>query len=61
MRPRRRVAAVAQGLLDRPRALQRTGHTPSRKPPVDFLGARPAATVQGFGRLAQGAASRSKP
>lgn len=54
MRPRRRVAAVAQGLLDRPRALQRTGHTLGSKPPVDFLGARPAAPVQGFGRLAQG-------
>lgn len=36
------------------RALQRTGHTLGRKPPVDFLGARPAAPVQGFGRLAQG-------
>lgn len=54
MRPRRRVAAVAQGPLDRPRALQRPGHTLGRQPSVDFLGARPAAAVQGFGGLAQG-------
>lgn len=54
MRPRRRVATVAQGPLDRPRALQRPGHTLGRQPSVDFLGARPAAAVQGFGGLAQG-------
>lgn len=60
MRSRRRVAAVAQGPLDRPRAVQGAGHALGRQAPVDFLGARPAPLVQGLGGPAQGLGLQSE-
>ncbi len=62
VRARRRVAAVAQLRLDRPRTLQGTGHALGLQAPADLLGAR--SSGRGAGRPAPSPAarpSRSKP
>src|SRR5690606_3973326 len=45
VRSRRRVATVAQFLLDSPSPLQRTGHAFGSQASVDFLGTLPAPMV----------------
>jgi hypothetical protein len=53
VRAGRRVAAVAQFLLDLPRAFQRTGHAFERQFAADLFGSQPATVVQFGNRLDQ--------
>jgi len=46
VRPGRRIAIVAKGLLDRPSTFQRAGHTFHRQFATDFFSAQPASGVQ---------------